>query len=378
MAEQQDDSQEKTEEPSEQKKRRAREEGRTLSSKDLLSLAALAAAFGALAVQGRAMVNSLTALLRDSLQLNTAGGDHQALLRQFGAAGLEMLELVLTVAVPVAIGVLISQFALGGFNFSTQALEPKWSRLNPVNGLARLFGKQALYELAKTLGKSALVLAVMYWVFRDQWLLLAGLVRTSLPGVTGVVTSEIWRMVLALLGVALLFALVDSLYQWWQHRQSMMMTKQEARDEHRQSEGSPELRARVRRMQREITMGRTAGAVREATVVLVNPTHFLIALSYQPGEDLPPTVCAKAQGKPALKLQDEARALGIPIHRQPELTRAIFFTSDVGHAIREELFQAVAVVLAHVLNGVEGDAPTAVPPEAFMFDESGRRARGAG
>ncbi len=378
MAEQQDDSQEKTEEPSEQKKRRAREEGRTLSSKDLLSLAALAAAFGALAVQGRAMVNSLTALLRESLQLNTTGGDHQALLRQFGAAGLEMLELVLTVAVPVAIGVLISQFALGGFNFSTQALQPKWSRLNPINGLARLFGKQALYELAKTLGKSALVLAVMYWVFRDQWLQLAGLVRTSLPGVTGVVTSEIWRMVLALLGVALLFALVDALYQWWQHRQSMMMTKQEARDEHRQSEGSPELRARVRRMQREITMGRTAGAVREATVVLVNPTHFLIALSYQPGEDLPPTVCAKAQGKPALKLQDEARALGIPIHRQPELTRAIFFTSDVGHAIREELFQAVAVVLAHVLNGVEGEAPTAVPPEAFMFDESGRRARGAG
>jgi len=375
MAEQQDDSQEKTEEPSEQKKRRAQEEGRTIHSKDLLSLAALAAAFGALAVQGQAMVSSLTVLLRQALLLQTSPEGEVALLNQIGNAGIQTLGLLLTVAVPVAVAVLLFQFGVGGFNFSWQALEPKFKRLNPLSGLARLFGKQALYELAKTMAKSALVLAVIYWVFSDQWTRLGGLIHTSLPGVTTVVTSEIWRLVRALLGVALLFALIDLTYQWWQHRQSMMMTKQEARDEHRQSEGSPELRARIRQMRREITMARSSGGVRDATVVLVNPTHFLIALSYQAGEDQPPTVCAKAQGKPALKLQEEARALGIPVHRQPDLTRAIFFTCDVGHSIREELFQAVAVILAHVLNGAEGEPPTAAPPTEFLFDETGRRLR---
>ena len=174
-----------------------------------------------------------------------------------------------------------------------------------------------------------------------------------------------------------LIAAIDVPAQLYQRLQRLKMTKQEAKDEHKQTEGSPELKAAIRRRQHEVARNSARGAIAEATVVLTNPTHFAVALRYRPGVDAAPTVVARGRGVTAEAIRELAAEHQVPLLSYPQLTRALYYTSRVGHAIREDLYMAVATVLAFVFNldaamAASGRQPPVEVPRALRFDTSGR------
>lgn len=372
----QPDKDDKTEEPSARRLREAREAGRAAQSRDWLAFAVMGSAFAVLFVAGVDLYHDLLLYVASSLRFDDIlAADGNAAGALLGGLW-QMLRMIALVGVPPLIAAVLAQLLLGGAHLSMKACAPDFKRLNPAQGLRRLFGGAALYELVKALLKTVLIMAVA-----SAWLLaeaprLPALLGLGASALTDYIGERSGQFVLRLLAVAGVMALSDAGFQWWRHRRDLRMTKQEVRDEQRQSEGSPEIRARLRRVQQELARGRATGSVRDATVVLTNPTHFLVGLRYEPTDDAPPMVCAKARGPAALALREEALAYDVPVQAQPALTRALYFTTEVGDHIPEELFQAVAVVLAYALNGGDGDLDEVEPPAELLFDEQGRRPAG--
>ena len=371
MAEQ-PDRDDKTEEPSAKRLQKARDEGRTAHSRDWLSFAALLAGFTTLFVASGPLTDALMMLIRRHLRFDVDDQAQGLALTNLHGPLAVFVQWTLTLTVPIMVAVVIAQALLGGLRFSVQALAPKFERLNPANGLKRLFGSVAFYELVKSVLKTVVMLAVCGALFLAYAPGVGGLAGNDIAGAKNLAFTRTVDFLTPLLLVCAVIGVFDAGYQWLKHRRDLRMTRQELRDEMKQNEGSPELRARIRRAQQETARNRSAGSVRNASLVLTNPTHFLVALEYEPGQEEPPTICAKARGPQALAMAAEAQAADLPVHRQPALTRAIYFTGEVGQGIREELFQAVAVVLAHVLNDAEGEPPDTAPPPEFMFDEMGR------
>lgn len=363
---------EKTEDPTAKRLQKARDEGRNAHSRDWLSFAALLAGFTTLFVASGPFTDALMMLISRQLRFHPDDGGQGIAMADLHAALAVFLQWTLILTVPIMVAVVIAQALLSGLRFSAQAIAPKFERLNPLNGMKRLFGGVALYELTKSLIKTAVLLAVSGALFLAYVPGIGVLAGNDIATAKSLAFARTVDFLTPLLVVSAVLGVLDAGYQWFKHRRDLRMTRQEVRDELRQNEGAPELRARIRRAQQETARNRSAGSVRNASLVLINPTHFLVALEYEPGQEAPPTICAKARGPQALAMAAEAEAADVPILRQPALTRAIYFTGEVGQGIREELFQAVAVVLAHVLNGAEGEPPDSAPPPELMFDEMGR------
>src|SRR3546814_710518 len=266
---------------------------------------------------------------------------------------------------------------LGSFGFRSKAFGFKASKLNPLSGLKRIFGMQGLVELGKSLVKVVLLGAVGIWLLMDQARSLMGLTSQEIGPA---LASLGWTFIIAVLVMSLALAaiaLIDVPAQIMQRGTRLRMSKQEVKDEHKQTEGSPELKAAVRRRQHEVLRASARAAVAEATVVLTNPTHFAVALRYKPETDGAPIVVARGRGATAEAIRALATENEVPILSYPQLARAVYFTARTGQVIREDLYLAVATVLAFVFNldsAVAAGAvqpPVTVPPGA-RFDEKGR------
>lgn len=293
------------------------------------------------------------------------------------AMAMAVLPPLLLLALGVALAVLAVQLASGDGRWVGANLAPKGSRLDPLAGLKRMFGANGWIEAGKGLVKVALLGAIAWTWASDA---LAPLLRLGRGAALGGQLILAWQALTGLflaLGAGLAaIALIDYPVQWLRRNLRLRMSQQELRDETKEAEGSPERKAAIRQRQRQYAGGAVAKAMREAQFVLTNPTRFAVAMAYDPARAAAPVVLAKGRGDKATAMRQLAAELGVPMLEYPALARSVFFTTRENQVIREELYAAVAAVLAFVFSLRRGETATPPPievPVALRFDREGRR-----
>ncbi|MFV3412367.1 flagellar biosynthesis protein FlhB [Pseudomonas nitroreducens] len=344
-----DSSEDKTEEPTEKRRREAREKGQLPRSKELNTLAVLVGGAGALLMYGANLADALMRLMRGSFELDRATVmNSESMLNLLVAAAKIAGDGVWPILAVLLAAALIGPVSLGGWLFSAEALAPKFSRMNPLEGLKRMFSIRSVVELSKALVKFAVVLAVAILVLKsdqDDLLAMAHEPREqALIHCARVVGWSAFWLACSLM----LIAAFDVPYQLWDNRQKLMMTKQEVKDEYKDSEGKPEVKAKVRQMQREMANRRMMQAVPQADVVITNPTHFAVALQYDPAATGAPKLLAKGNDFMALKIREIAQEHKVTVLESPALARAVYYSTELDHEIPAGLYLAVAQVLAYV------------------------------
>lgn len=373
-----DDGQEKTEEPTPKRREQAREDGKVVTSKEMFVLASVAGgALWLLAVQ--LFGGALTAGWAGFFRFDSPGDLDTLVQTKLSQAFNTTLLYAMIVGVPLLIVLLLIQLAVGGINFAPKALGFKASKINPLNGFKRMFGTQALVELGKAILKVGLLVAAAAGVV---WGLIPSIdkMSTMAPGdAVGLMGLGLIQVVLALtIGLAVIGGL-DLAWQLYSMTKSLRMSKQEVKDEMKQSEGSPEVKGQIRRRQIEASqkaaMQRAAlASVPEATAIITNPTHFAVALKYDAGQDGAPTILAMGKGPLAAEIIRRAKDSRVRVMRIPLLARALYFTGDIGAEISQDLYTAVATILAHVYRLNRGEAsaqPNVSLPPDLQFDENG-------
>lgn len=370
------DKDEKSEAPTARRRDEARRKGNLLTSRELGP--ALAGLVGAmwLLLLGPLMGQRLATMMEGALMLDprAAQGSDPLLALLLLAAPLVLPLLALAAAMLVA--AVVGRAIVGGLVFAPDLITPKWERMDPVKGLGRIFGTQGLIELLKALAKGVLLLGVgglLLW--RDRAMLL-NLSHVPLESAWGAVLGTATLLFLALTAGLAVIAAGDLPVQFLRWLEKLRMTRKELKDEMRQSEGSPEVRAALRRMQHQVLKRANRAAVAQASVVLVNPAHFAIALRYRPELDAAPLIVARGRGPVALAIRDLAQELEVPTLSYPEVARALYFTGRVGQVIRADLYVVVATILAFVMRLADarsGEPPAVEVPSGYHFDADGRK-----
>jgi flagellar biosynthetic protein FlhB len=348
MAEQDSDL-EKTESPSQRRLEQSREEGQVARSRELSTFLVTLAGGAGLWLMGSYFAQQLIRLLREGLTLDAQLAFHteQLLphLRELSVAALWVFMPFLLLLLLVAA---FSPLLMNGWLFSLKPLQPNFSKLDPIAGIARMFSVNSLMELAKAIGKSIVVGGIGAWVVwhnKEAVLLLVGEpVTRSIPHLG----SLLWGSFIAIMMGMLLIVIIDVPFQLWEHNKKLKMTKEEVRQEAKETEGDPQVKGRIRNMQREIARRRMMSAIPTADVVVTNPTHYAVALKYSESGMRAPVVVAKGSHLLAARIREIAKENHVPILEAPPLARALHKHCDLGEAIPEALYSAVAEVLAYI------------------------------
>ncbi|KZE08707.1 EscU/YscU/HrcU family type III secretion system export apparatus switch protein [Sphingomonas hankookensis] len=370
-------SEDKTESPTQKRLDKAREDGDILKSKELGAALVILAGCAWLALLGPSLVGACKAIMTASFSFGRADVEDFQPWRPLVEAGWKLLPSlggILALAVSASI---LAQAGLTGIRFNGGALAPKRSRINPASGMKRIFGTQGWIELGKSLLKVVLLGAIGYVMLKKAAVSSVGLVSSNVDQAVGDLGGTFLTLLFVMAGGLVLIAGLDVPLAIFQRMQRLQMTKQEVRDEHKESDGDPHVKAQIRQRRHEILKGGFRQAVGEAQVVLTNPTHFAVALRYDHGRDQVPVVVAKGRGATALAIRELAAEAKVPMLEYPQLARAVYYTSRQGQEIRDDLYLAIATVLAFVM-GVNRQAggiqpPVTVPPEA-RYDENGNLA----
>ena len=340
---------EKTEQPSLQRLDKAREEGQVARSRELTTFVILMAGGAGLWLMGSSITQKLIKVLRDGLTLDKRMTyDPEFLLPHLHTLSFDALIALMPLLLLLLFAALVSPMLLNGWLFTMQPLQPKFSKLNPIAGIGRMFSTNSLAELLKAIAKALVVGVVGAWAVwhnKDAVLLL---MTQPLAIAIPQLGSLMWGGFIAIMGGMLLIAAVDVPFQLYEHNKKLMMTKQEVRQEAKESEGNPEVKGRIRRMQREMAQRRMMTEIPTADVVVTNPTHFSVALRYSETGMRAPIVVAKGTQLTAARIRELAVEHGVPILEAPPLARALYKHTELGDAIPEALYTAVAEVLAYI------------------------------
>lgn len=340
---------EKSELPSQRRLDQAREKGQVARSRELSTFAVLMAGGGTLWFMGASFTRHMTEALRAGLSINRELAFNTQLLipHLYDLASATLLTfspLLLIVLLAAA----FSPLLLNGWLFSVEALQPNFSKLNPFSGIARMFSMQSLVELSKAIAKSILVGGIAAWVIWHNKDMVMGLstlsVDAGIPQMGRLISSSL----MAVIGAMLLIVLIDVPFQLWDHNKKLMMTKEEVRQESKETEGDPMVKGRIRSLQREAARRRMMSAIPTADVVVTNPTHFAVALKYTDKGSRAPVVVAKGSHLLALRIREIAQENHVPILEAPPLARALHKHTELGESIPEALYTAVAEVLAYI------------------------------
>lgn len=368
---------EKTFAPTAKRRQDAARKGDVLRSKELATAAATGA--GALGLWG------LGAWLNEGLGEVARAGFHfdRAALDGFtpgaamGEAALAVLPPVIALGLIVAAVTTVSQVMLGqDGHFIVGNAGFKGSRINPLSGIKRIFGTQGLIELGKGLAKLALLGGIAWSWGKDRLPELLALGTLPLEAQLGVAADAVASLVGALLIGLLVIAGIDYPLQRFQRDKRLKMSLQEMRDENKESEGSPEMKGARRQRQRDLARGGVAKAMQEAQFIIVNPLHFAVALTYDPARAPAPMLLCKGRGETALAMREIAAETGLPVLEYPQLARAVYFTTRPNQMVREELYVALASLVAFVMalkRGTRPRRPVVQVPEALRFDGDGRQ-----
>ena len=347
----QSSNEERTEEPTAKRREKAREDGQIVRSQELSVASIMIGAALFMYLFGSYFLTRIGEIFTRGFVFDRKDiFDSNLLPTTFGSHALESM----IVALPFFALTVVITFAaaglLGGYNLSTKALAPKASKLNPLQGLKRIFGMKALVDLSKAVLKFGLVGSVLYFVVSSNFDALVGLgfseVKAAMSGAGEMIAKGVLLVTLTLI----IAAGIDVPYQVYEHNKKMKMTKQEIKDELKDTEGRPEVKAQIRRKQREMAMALMMDAVGEADVIVVNPQHFAVALSYNPSSAGAPILVAKGVDFLAQGIREKAKEKGVPVFSAPTLARALYFTTDVQEPIPEPLYYAVAQVIAYVFS----------------------------
>ena len=383
MAEENQDGQEKTEEPSQRKINKAKEDGKVLTSKEMFVFTSIAAALlfmYALSFFGK----SLLFEWGDLFVLSGPEGLDDMLLKKPLQAVFYIIKFILLIGLPMIAVVLATQFAVGGINFAPKAANFRGSKINPITGLKRMFSLKSLVELGKNLLKVFLLVTsavvVLYYLMPGILRITDGSLKAGLEHIQNSFPILVGALLLGLLVIAVL----DYFYQRYEHITSLRMTKQEVKDEYKQTEGSPEVRAKIRRLQMESAtkaakQQEALDNMDEATAIITNPTHFAVALKYEVGQVGAPKIIAMGKGLIAKRIIELGSEKNITSFRSPLLARALFFTGEIGEEISEKLYNAVAIALAYVYRldrGEDATEPDITVPEDLQFNENGQNLMG--
>ena len=379
MAEEGNDGQEKTEDPSQRKINKSLEQGKVLKSQEVNIFTSLTAGL-VLMFAVPSIVNHALAVWGSFFRFQSSADLSQIAFAKI-AAFLEILVIIgVVLGIPLAIVAILTQRAVSGyFIFAPKAMAFKANKLNLIKGLGRMFGTKSLVELGKAILKASLLVGVAAAILYSQAAKILQLPFRSLAHSMASI-SVIYPMVLGgLLIVLAVIAFIDFMYQRHTHTKSLKMSKQEQKDEHKQTEGSPEVKAKIRRMQMEksANVARQTAAlddVASATAVITNPTHFAVALKYDVGSPDAPKILAMGRGHMAAQIIERANNAKVTIFQNPLLARALYFSGEIGREIPERLYQAVAVVLAYIYRvdkGEDLERPEVELPEDLRFNEYG-------
>ena len=374
-----DDSSERTEEPTAQRLKKAREEGQVARSVELSTAAILVAATLFFSLSGSFLFHRLGALFTNQLQFDRKVMDKAELLPAiFFQSIIDGFVMILPIMALLAVVALLSTVMSGGLIFSPQMVLPKFSKLDPLAGFARMFGLKALIELCKTFLKF-LVISLILWMsitnnIEDLVTLNRMDLGTAINHAGNMILDACFWMSMGLVVIAI----ADVPLQHYQVNKKLKMTRQEIKDEMKNAEGRPEVKATIRRRQREMANNRMMDNVKDADVVITNPQHFAVALSYDPNSDGAPTLVAKGTDDLAKRIRERAKENSVYIFEAPELARALYFTTKLDNPIHEGLYHVVAQVIAYVFSLNQTYAPgeglvkpTLRIPDNMRYDENG-------
>lgn len=343
------DSAEKTEEPTQRKKEESRKKGQVAKSAELSSVFVILAAFVALKTSGSYMYGKLAGYMRYIFGELNVRGDFSIESIQWVIlnAGIVFLETVMPVLLAVLVVSVTVSFLQVGFNFAPELIMPQFSRLNPISGFGRIFSKRSVVELLKSLLKITVVGYFIYRYLREETIRIPALMMSELESSFAVLAAIIYDLAFQIALVILVLAILDYGYQWWEHMQNLKMSKQEVKEEMKQTEGNPQIKGKIREKQRAMAMRRMMSEVPKADVVITNPTHFAVAIKYEAGMEAP-AVIAKGSDFIAQRIREIAKENDVTIVENKPLAQALFKNTEIGDLVPPDLYKAVAEVLAYV------------------------------
>lgn len=373
-----EDGQEKTEQPTPKRLEEARKKGQVPRSRELNTMAVTLSGALALLMLGGHLSKGMWGVMEANFSLTRADiFDPMAMIHHLGTAVRDALFMLAPFFAAVMVVAVLASIALGGFTFSGEALTPKLEKLDPIKGLKRVFSLKGLMELLKALAKFLLiagVTALLLWLSAEDFLALSGMDVVEAIKEVGSLIG--WSLVI-LASTLILIAMVDVPFQLWDHNRQLKMTQKEVRDEMKETDGRPEVKGRIRQLQREMAQRRMMEEVPKADVVVTNPTHYAVALRYDQEGMLAPKVVAKGIELIAANIREVAQENGVPVIESPVLARALYFNTELGDYIPAGLYLAVAKLLAYVFQlrvyRREGGDEPPLPgdlsvPEEFQHD----------
>jgi len=340
---------ERTEKATPKRKRDAREKGQVFKSVEVISAFSLLVIFGVFRIFGKGIAGNTQSMMRSFFSGNVPEVVN-------GAAAAEALttavQYFLMITAPILIAALLCGVVFNvvqvGFNFTTKAIEPKLSKISMAGGFKRIFSQRTLIDLLKSMIKIVLLVWVAYSEYRKRMGTFPSLMGEDLayaiPTAMDILLSVAFK-----LGIAFaIFAPFDYMYQRWRYNKDLMMTKEEVREEYKLTEGNPQTKSRISQKQRQMSRMRMIQAVKDADVVITNPTHYAVALAYDDGKHEAPVVVAKGKDYLAQRIKEEAREQHVEIVENRQVARSLYFFCEVGDEVPEDLYKAVAEILAYV------------------------------
>ena len=367
MAEEQT-GQERTEQPTERRLQEARKKGQVPRSRELNTMLSLILASIALMVLGGSISQSIMQISVEGFSVSRElAFDASQLPFQFMYMASQTLLALSPFMAVMLVAALAGPLMMGGWSFSLETISFKFEKLNPIKGLARIFSLKGLVELVKALAKFVLLLGAAILVFFtiDQQLLSLTSMTPKAAGLEAV--TVLVRVLLILSATTILIVALDVPFELWNHQKQLRMTKQEVKDEMKETDGNPQVKQRIRTVQRQLAESRMMEDVKTADVVITNPTHYAVALQYLDRPGSAPRVVAKGKDLTALRIRSIATEHDIPLFEAPPLARALYRSTEIGHEIPHVLYMAVARVLAYVFQ-LKNAAPTDYVPKPADLD----------
>lgn len=373
-------SAEQTEEPTARKLRNARDEGQVARSVELPAAAVTIGAILTMFMMGGYWMKQVAEIFASGFKFDRKTLDNPDLMVTAFAHHLgQSFLLIVPILMVTVILAILSSGATGGYLFSLKGIMPKFSKLSLMAGFKRMFGTHAIIELLKSILKFTLVATVLWALVSRQ---MDAMMQLGQMALEPALTAAAWMIGESALWLSLsllVIALIDAPYQRYSFIKQMRMTKQEVKDEMKDMEGRPEVKQQIRRRQREMANNRMLQKVKDADVIITNPEHFAVALSYDPNGDGAPVLLAKGSDHMAARIREEAQKHGVELFAAPPLARALYFSTEVDHPVPEALYLAVAQVIAYVFGLADirpGVTPMPKPlpkvPASMQFDANGK------
>ena len=340
-------SDDKTEQPTSKKRSDAKKKGQVGRSTEMSTAFVLLVGFFIIKVLWENIYMSIASYTTYVFSHLNQPVDTENVIRIF----IGIIELLARTALPIMLAIMLVGLAINlfqvGLNFSTEAIGVKLDKLNPINGFGRIFSKRSLMEMLKSLLKIIIIGYFIYTYLVDQLMAMPQFIYYDLGTSLAQISKIVFNMAFEVIAVIMVLGFLDFGYQKWQTTQDLKMSKQEVKDEMKQSEGDPQIKGKIKQKQRQMAMSRMMQEVPKADVIITNPTHFAVALQYHKGM-VAPLIVAKGQDLVAQKIKGLAREAKVPIVENRPLARALYASADIGDAVPSELYQAVAEVLAYV------------------------------